>query len=62
MSSADVGRLPIQLVADAGAAVLALLVVTTLSVYKPRGMTAYGRRKQDEQRKALQRSKQERAA
>jgi len=37
LSSADVGRLPIQLVVDAGAAPLALLVVTTLSVYKPRG-------------------------
>jgi hypothetical protein len=48
VSSADVGRLQIQLVADAGAAVLALLVNVTLSVYKPRGMTRYGRRKQHE--------------
>ena len=31
-------------------AVLALLVNTTLSVYKPRGLTKYGRRKQREQR------------
>lgn len=30
-------------------AVLALLVNTTLSVYKPKGMTKYGRRKQREQ-------------
>jgi hypothetical protein len=37
-------------VADAGAALLALLVATTLSVYKPRGMTRYGWRKQHEQR------------
>jgi hypothetical protein len=49
-SSADVGKLGIQLVADAGAALLALLVTTTLSVYKPRGMTAYGWRKQNAQR------------
>jgi len=27
-----------------------LLVLTVLSVYKPRGMTPYGQRKQDEQR------------
>ena len=35
----------IQLVADAGAALLALLAATSLGVYKPRGMTSYGRRK-----------------
>ncbi len=46
VASADVGRVQVQLVADAGAAVLALLVNVTLSVYKPRGMTRYGRRKQ----------------
>ena len=33
----------------AGAALLLLLVATTLAVYKPRGMTRYGRRKQHEQ-------------
>jgi hypothetical protein len=32
-------------VAHAGAALLLLLVATTLSVYKPRGMTRYGQRK-----------------
>jgi hypothetical protein len=36
-------------VLHSGLAVLALLVNTTLSVYKPRGMTKYGRRKQHEQ-------------
>ncbi len=36
----------------AGAALLLLLVATTLSVYKPRGMTRYGQRKQQRQRKA----------
>lgn len=44
LSSTDLGRLRIQLVADAGAALLVLLVATTLSVYKPRGMTRYGQR------------------
>jgi hypothetical protein len=41
-------------VVHAGAALLLLLVATTLSVYKPRGMTRYGWRKQDEQRTVLQ--------
>ena len=50
LSSADLHGLRIQLVADAGAALLVLLVATTLAVYKPRGMTPYGRRKQHEQR------------
>ena len=49
-SSGDVGRLQIQLVGDAGAALVALLVNATLSVYKPQGMTAYGRRTLNEQR------------
>ena len=52
VSSADVGRLQTQLVVDAGAALLALLVATTLSVYKPRGMTPYGQRKQHNERTA----------
>jgi hypothetical protein len=34
----------------AGAALLLLLAATTLAVYKPRGLTRYGRRKQREQR------------
>ncbi len=54
MSSADLRGLRIQLVVDAGAALLVLLVATTLSVYKPRGMTRYGRRKQHEQRTVSQ--------
>jgi hypothetical protein len=33
----------------AGAALLLLVVATTLAVYKPRGVTRYGRRKQHEQ-------------
>ena len=38
----------------AGAALLLLLVAVTLSVYKPRGMTRYGQRKQHELRKVLE--------
>jgi len=45
LSSADLRGLRVQLVADASAALLVLLVATTLSVYKPWGMTRYGRRK-----------------
>ena len=44
LSSADLRQLRIQLVADAAAALFALLVATTLSVYKPWGLTSYGRR------------------
>ena len=46
LSVADLGGLRIQLVADAVAAVLVLLVATTLAVYKPQGMTRYGARRQ----------------
>jgi hypothetical protein len=49
LSSADL-KLQIEMVFAAGAALLALLVTTTLAVYKPRGMTPYGWRKQQEQR------------
>jgi hypothetical protein len=44
LSSTDLHQLRVQLVADAGAALMALLVAATLSVYKPWGMTSYGRR------------------
>ena len=43
LSGADLHQLRIQLIADAGAAMVALLVATTLSVYKPWGLTSYGR-------------------
>ncbi len=49
LASGDLSGLRIQLVANAGAALLVLLVATTLSVYKPRGRTRYGRRKQHEE-------------
>jgi len=54
LSGDDLISLRIQLVADAGAGLLVLLVITALSVYKPRGMTRYGWRKQREQRTVLQ--------
>jgi hypothetical protein len=50
LARGELAGLRVQLVADAGAALLALLVATVLSVYKPRGMTPYGRRKQREER------------
>lgn len=40
-------RIGVQLVVDASLAVLALLTATTLAVYKPRGLTSYGRRNQE---------------
>jgi hypothetical protein len=41
-------------VLHSGGGLLVLLVTTTLAVYKPRGITRYGRRKQREQRALLQ--------
>lgn len=38
----DMTGMRVQLVADAGAAVFALVVAAVLSVYKPRGLTRYG--------------------
>jgi hypothetical protein len=43
----------------AALALLVLLVATVLAVHKPRGLTPYGQRKQDEQRKAVQRRKED---
>lgn len=40
----EVGHIGIQLVVDAGLAIMVLLVATTLSVYKPWGRTPYGQR------------------
>jgi hypothetical protein len=50
MDNADLGGLPGQLLHPAGGLVV-LLVIMILSVYKPRGITPYGWRKQQEQRK-----------
>ena len=53
LSPGDMRQLRIQLAADAAAAVLVLIVATALSIYKPRGLTPYGWRKQrDEKRRA----------
>ena len=49
VAGADPG-LRIQMIAASGAALVALVVATALAVYKPRGMTAYGWRKQYEER------------
>jgi len=49
LSHAD-RSLQIQMVVASGAGLLALLVATGLAVYKPRGMTSYGWRKQDGER------------
>ncbi len=45
--------LQLQMVVASSAALVALLVLTALSVYKPRGMTRYGQRKQNEQRQGV---------
>jgi len=45
----EVGQLGLQLVGDAGLAFLVLLVITTLSVFKPWGRTRYRRRKQQQE-------------
>jgi hypothetical protein len=50
LSGSDLHPLRFQLVLYAGAALVALLVITALSVYKPRGLTPYGWRKQQAQR------------
>ena len=44
----ELAGIRLQLAADAGAALVALLVALILSVYKPQGLTAYGRRKKRE--------------
>jgi hypothetical protein len=54
LSSADFRALRIQLVVHAAGGLLVLLAATTLSVYKPWGMTPYGRRKQHERHKLSQ--------
>jgi hypothetical protein len=54
LSSGDFRALRIQLVVHAAGGLLVLLAAATLSVYKPWGMTTYGRRKQHERRKVSQ--------
>jgi len=52
--SQDFGPLKTELVRAPSLAILLLLVVTTLGVYKPWGLTRYGRSKQQERRKVQQ--------
>jgi hypothetical protein len=54
LSSGDFRALRIQLVVHAVGGLLVLLAVTILSIYKPWGMTPYGRRKQNERRTVAQ--------
>jgi hypothetical protein len=49
LSSANLREARLSLVVHASGGLLVLLFVTTLSVYKPRGMTRYGWRKRNEQ-------------
>ena len=46
LSGGELHGLRVQLIADAGAAIVVLLVATTLSIVKPRGLTRYGWRQQ----------------
>src|SRR5262249_39099689 len=46
LAGTDLRQLRVQLIGDASAALFVLFVTTTLSVYKPWGMTPYGIRAQ----------------
>lgn len=56
LSPADLRAAGMPLAVHAAGGILVLLLVTTLSVYKPWGLTRYGRRKQQERRCQLPRS------
>ncbi len=49
LSRGDFGTLRVQLVLHAAGGLAVLFAITTLSIFKPWGLTAYGRRKQQEQ-------------
>ncbi|MBZ9638092.1 hypothetical protein [Streptomyces sp. PSKA30] len=49
LAGGELEGMRIQLIADAAAALLVLLTAAALSVFKPRGVTRYGRRHQREQ-------------
>jgi hypothetical protein len=53
----DMNGMRVQLVADAGAAILALLVTSVLSVYKPRGLTRHGQKVLDKQQAQIRSAK-----
>jgi hypothetical protein len=48
LAAGDLRQLRLQLIGDACGALFVLLVTTALSIYKPWGMTSYGRRRQNE--------------
>src|SRR5262245_48093452 len=48
ISADNVSRLQVQLVGDAALALLALIAATVLSVYKPGGLTGYGRQRAED--------------
>ncbi|WP_307847695.1 DUF2269 domain-containing protein [Metabacillus bambusae] len=58
LSNVNLRDTRLSLVLHASGGLLVLLVVTTLSVYKPRGMTRYGWRKQNKQKTELQPQRQ----
>ena len=49
-SGPDHRGMRVQLVFDASAALLVLIIATVLAVYKPRGVTRFGRRRQSDTR------------
>ncbi|MGW1958402.1 hypothetical protein ACWCPI_37615 [Streptomyces sp. NPDC001920] len=49
LASGELEGMRIQLIADAAAALLVLLTAVALSVFKPRGVTSYGRRRRRQQ-------------
>lgn len=46
LASGDLRALRIQLATDAAAALVVLLVIVVLAIYKPRGLTRYGQRRE----------------
>src|SRR5258708_19072270 len=54
LSRADLHKPRMELVVHAGGGLLVLLVITTLSVFKPWGLTRYGQRKLQERRNVPQ--------
>jgi len=57
LASGELAGTRIQLIANAAAAAIVLLIATALSVYKPFGLTAYGQRKRQIQNTTSQTSR-----
>lgn len=56
LASGELGGMRIKLAANAGAALLVLLIATALSAFKPWGLTPYGQRKHEAQFQILNQS------